>query len=428
MAEPQAAPDRSGVAFWGANMRRRPVTLTKNAATAFSIAAAASLVLLCTTAIAAAALGHTTRGRPPPHSVFHLRLDGRLAAAGDALCGSVHVSRRSLAELSCRALQQTTHRGPYPFVWQMTQTIGATLIATPTASPQARQRYAAQVYQTFRPYAHGRPFWTGLSPSVAGGLRYYDDNAWIGMDLMQAYAESHDRRCLRAAEAILRFQRTGEWRPSDPPDQRRYPGGIYWNVNRRFRPVNATAGTTILALELYAATHAPSDLALARREYQWLHQTLGTPSGLYRSAVDPDGIIIGSSEDNGEGFMIRAGLLLYQITHQKLYLNQAIQTAAASLRRFTPAVLEDTCPAYDASFLYGVTRLTSVVKVARLMRFNRITLLASVTATLKAYAKWVGKHSNPRTGVFEVSYSQGPCRTTAPQAGAAGALILQAGG
>lgn len=404
-------------------MTRRVVTFRVTAATVFSIAAA-----LATAAIAGAAVGRTTHRRPRPHSVFHLRLNGRMAVAGDGVCRSLHVSRRSLAELSCQALQHTLRRGPYPYVWQLTQTVAATLIATPTASRRARRRYAEEVYQIFRPYAVGRPFWTGLAPSVYGGLRYYDDNDWIGMDLMQAYAESHDRRCLLAAEAILRFQRTGEWRASDPPDQRRYPGGIYWNLNRRFRPLNATGGTTILALEIYAATHDRSDLELAQKEYRWIRQTLGNSSGMYRSAVNPDGTITGSSEDNGEGFMIRAGLLLYQITHQKPYLDQAIQTATRSLRRFTPAVLEHTCPAYDDSFLYNLTRLTSVVKVDSLMRFNKIKLPSSATQTLNAYVKWLGKHSNRRTGVFKVSYSQGPCRTSAPQAGAAGALILQAGG
>jgi hypothetical protein len=252
-------------------------------------------------------------------------------------------------------------------------------------------------------------------PSVGGGIRYYDDNVWVGLNLVLAYGESGDRRLLRAAKGTLKFQRTGEWRTSDPPDQRRYPGGVYWNVNRRFRPLNSTAGTAELALELYAATHNRRDLALGKQEYQWARRTLLAPSGTYRQRVDPGGTVIGSAEDNGDGFMVRAGMLLYQLTRQKLYLDEAIQTTIASLKHYPPSVLEHTCPAYNASFLFD------------LMRLNGVARLHSVTQSLDAYATWAAKHTNRLTGAFHVFYP-GHCQPAAPQAGATGALILQAVG
>lgn len=405
----RGALDRSEV-LSGAHMRRGGWTLRQRAAKGFVIACAAA-ALLATAAIAGPAV-RATSAKAHPSSAPPLRFDGRLAAAGDRLCKSLRGSARSVTKLSCEALQRTIKSGrPYPFLWQLTQVISATLIAGSKAPRSDREQYASEVYASFRHYAHPS-FSGGLSAGVYGGLHYYDDDAWAGMDLIDAYNESGQRQLLRAAAGVLTYQRTGEWRPSDPPDQQLYPGGIYWNANRSFRALNATASTAQLALELYQDTHARGDLALGRQEYDWVRQTLGTQTGMYRAHLDAGGTIAGTGEDNGDGFMSRAGLLLYQATHDRQYLDQAVQTAKESLKRFTTPVLGRTCSAYNTSFLFNLTRLRKTVK------------LRSINQALDAYATWVVKHTNPHTGIFKIHY-RGPCHPPSPQAGASGTLSLR---
>lgn len=370
----------------------------------------AGSALLATAAIAGPAV-RTRSGNRHLHSSAPLRLDGRLAAAGERLCKSLRVSAHSAAELTCQALQREVRSGPYPFLWQMTQVINATLIAGSNAPRSARQAYASQVYASLHHYAHPS-FSTGLTAAAAGGLHYYDDDAWAGLDLIQAYNESGQRQLLQAAAGVLTYQRTGEWRPGDPSDQQMYPGGIYWNANRRFRALNATAATAQLALDVYKDNHARGDLALGRQEYSWARQVLGTAHGLYRERVDPGGTVQGNGEDNGNGFMIGAGVLLYRATHDKQFLDDALQTAKSSLSHFTMPLLEGTCPAYNASYFSNLAGLHHFGKVSG--------------QSLNAYAKWVTNHTDPHTGVFRAPHYR--CHAPTPQAGAVGILSLRAAG
>lgn len=349
-------------------------------------------------------------------SQFSLTLTGRLAAAGDQFCQSLRVPRRSITALSCNALEHTVASGSYPGLWGMSQVISATLHAGGAASRPARQREASALDAALTEYADALPFSWGLTPaaSYAGGIRFYDDNAWVGMDLLDAYGQTGQPRLLAAAQGVLRFERTGLWSPSDPPEQQRYPGGIYWNTHRHTRPIVANAGAEQVALELYQATRDRADLALGEREYRWIRATLGTTRGTYRSRVEPGGTITGPGNDYGDGLMIGDGVMLYRTTDRRTYLRQAIKTARASLRLYTPSVLEATCPAFDAVYFYNLASL------------NHIAPLPEYSEVLKKYAKWAASQSNPQTGVFPLRYGAG-CSPPLPQAGVTGALILRAG-
>jgi hypothetical protein len=349
--------------------------------------------------------------------LFNFLLDGRLADRGKAFCKALPVPSGSITELSCEALQRTVMSGPYPFSWELGQVMNATLSAGTAASKLARQQYGSQLYTALAQYGDGLPFSSGLTPRAGdvSATRFYDDAVSLGLDLIQAYKESHQTRLLRAAEGDLNFERTGEWRPSDPADQQRDPGGIYWNTLRRTRPLHSTAGAAQVALELYLITHDRRDLTFAEQEYRWVLHTLGTPAGLYRSRVEPGGTVTGVTTDNGDGMMIAAGVLLYQITSQKQYLNQARKTVEASLKRFTPPVLEKTCPAFNNEYFED------------LLVFNKVIRLDAITQSLDAYDAWASQQSDPHTGAFGLTYPHA-CAPPAPQAGVTGALILKAVG
>ncbi len=347
--------------------------------------------------------------------LFDYVLDGRLAGRGNRLCKALPVSANSITELSCQALQQTVASGPYPISWELGQLMNATLTAGSVASRSARQRYASELLTALSQYDDGLPFSTGLTPKAGDvtATRFYDDAVSLGLDLIQAYKESNLRSVLAAAKGDLNFERTGQWSPSDPPDQQRDPGGIYWNTQRRTRPLHSTAGAAQVALELYQITHDRRDLTFAEKEYRWVRQTLGTSSGLYRARVEPGGTITGTTTNNGNGMMIASGVLLYQVTGQKRYLKQARKTVKASLKKYTAPVLEKTCPSFNNEFFED------------LMVFNKVAPLDSITQLLDAYDSWAEANSNPQTGVFSLTFPHA-CAPPAPQAGVTGALVLKA--
>jgi hypothetical protein len=300
----------------------------------------------------------------------------------------------------------------------MSQVISNTLLAGITAPASARQAYASAVYATLDRYADGQSFTSGLTPFAGdrNTTTFYDDDAWAGLDLVQAYLESGQVKLVQAAQQILTFERSGQWRQSDPGDEQWYPGGIYWNTVRLTRPVQATAGPAQLALDLYIVTHATGDLQFGEQEYQWVRNVLANSSGLFYNRLSPGGAITGAATEDGDALMIGDAVLVYRITGQPTFLQQARQTAKASLARFTPSVTEAACPGFNSILFRNLAAL------------NAVSSLPSFTRRLSIYASWAAQQSNPQTGAFPQSSYGRVCAPPMPQAGVSGALILNATG
>jgi Glycosyl hydrolase family 76 len=318
----------------------------------------------------------------------------------------------SFARRACLALQRMEPTNAYPWVWQLTQEIRATLNAR--ARLAVRQRYAKAVYRMFRAYFDGHPFSHGATAAVdtAHQPRYYDDNDWIGMDLLSAYRQSGLKPLLEAVEGIQRFIYTGQWRSSDPPDDHFDPGGVYWNTHRRQRTLDTNGGATQMALSLYLLTHrmkayrhsASKELDFAKAVYRWVRRTLAMANGLYHASVAPGGIITGGAAINGDAMMVRDGLMLYHITGFASYRKDALKTAAAISKQYPVTAIEKMCPVYVAQSFYD--------------------LGSSVLHRLQRYANWVVAHMNHRGVLLKTRYPS-HCTGPNPQSGATGALILR---
>ena len=196
-------------------------------------------------------------------------------------------------------------------------------------------------------------------PLGPGGATYYDDNAWVGLDLIHTYLMTSNRNYLTVAQSELNFIISG-W---DTNTTDGCPGGVFWeDVAGSQRNTAANGAGAALALELNRLTGNTSDLAWATSMYQWAVTCLGTASGLYNDHVNPNGSVNTAIWSYNQGVMVGAAVLLYQVTRNSTYLNQAQQTAAAAVSHFgTGTALVNQGTAFNAIYFRNLFLLNQVV-------------------------------------------------------------------
>jgi hypothetical protein len=199
---------------------------------------------------------------------------------------------------------------------------------------------------------------TAAPPTGPGGTKYYDDNDWIGIELMRLYKQTHDPATLGLAEAIMAFEVAG-WQ-NDP--QLGCSGGLPFSnaAENTDRNTITTAPAAELAVQLYRVTGQSTYLQFATTAYEWVRACLLEPNGMYGDHVNRRGIRESRLWSYTQGVMIGAGTLLYQATGNGAYLYQARQTAAAALAYFTPARLAVEIPFFPSTYFRNLLYLDSV--------------------------------------------------------------------
>jgi hypothetical protein len=199
---------------------------------------------------------------------------------------------------------------------------------------------------------------TVAPPAGPGGPKYYDDNDWVGIELMRIYKLEHDPAVLGSAEAIMAFEMAG-WQTNP---QLPCPGGIPFsnNAENTDRNTVTSAPAAELALQLYRATGNAEYLRFAEMAYLWVRSCLLQPNGLYADHINARGVVEPMLWSYGQGTMIGAGALLYQATGNAGYLYQARQTAAAALAYFTPERLGGEIPFFPSVYFRNILYLDSV--------------------------------------------------------------------
>ncbi|MEN1682034.1 MAG: glycoside hydrolase family 76 protein [Planctomycetota bacterium] len=176
--------------------------------------------------------------------------------------------------------------------------------------------------------------------------RYYDDNAWLVLGLVEAYEATGEQRYLERARQAFAFVMTGE--------DDRFGGGVYWRENdRSTKNTCSNAPAVVGALRLHQHGGGGDDLEIAKRLYRWtLDNLLDTESGLLNDHIKQDGTIDTRRYTYNTGLMIRAGSLLFAATGDGRYLRDAQNLADASERRWVDP---------------GTRRLTGGAKFAHLL-------------------------------------------------------------
>jgi hypothetical protein len=255
----------------------------------------------------------------------------------------------------------------YSYEWPYSQVHVATLDLT--GMPGGR-RYAGDL--TARAAGQER-YWnaaggtTGLpgyasyaiAPYGGGGDFFYDDNEWVGLLDSQRYLTSGDRTALGRAEQIFALIRSG-W---DTDPSHADPGGTFWTQatwsNDRNTVSNMPAAE--LGLRLYQITRQRSYLDWSLRMYNWTNEHLQSPSGLYWDHIDLAGTVEPTFWSYNQGVPVGVDVLLYQVTHDRGYLDRARRVATAAYDYYvTQGHLSAQPPFFNSIFFKNLLLLESV--------------------------------------------------------------------
>ncbi len=180
-------------------------------------------------------------------------------------------------------------------------------------------------------------YWQPDGPTGPGGYdvlpvpkpldRYYDDNAWIVLGMMETFDATRDPKYLRQAQKTFKFVMSAE-------DQK-LGGGLYWREAELKSKHTCTNGPAIVgALRLYQATRDQTYLATAKRLYEWTNANLQDSDGLYWDNIALDGKVGRTKFTYNTALMIRANCLLNAVTRDPKYLAEAQRVAGAAVAKW----------------------------------------------------------------------------------------------
>lgn len=163
--------------------------------------------------------------------------------------------------------------------------------------------------------------------SPNGDDKYYDDNAWLVLDFVEAYDATQDARFLDWARRTQHFVLSGY-------DQK-LGGGLYWHQQKRDSKntcINAPAAAS--ALELYRISGRPEDLSWAQGLYTWTNLHLQDKDGLFFDNLKLDGTIEKTKWTYNSALMLRSNIGLWRALKDPKYLREAQRISDAALARW----------------------------------------------------------------------------------------------
>jgi hypothetical protein len=213
-----------------------------------------------------------------------------------------------------------------------------------------------------------------------GGDRYYDDNAWVGLALIQLERLRPGSGCLDRAADLFRFAVSG-WDRRAVPD----PGGVFWveqgrgiGTRNHDRNTVSNAPNAELGLHLRELTGrpGPGQGAIGAKDmYDWVLATLDASrdtdapgTGLFWDKVRGDGTLDKTLWTYNQGSMVGATVLLAraEADMRDEYLRRAEAIARKALRHFGQVGYDQQPPAFNAIFFRNLLLLHPVTQDAQL--------------------------------------------------------------
>lgn len=161
-----------------------------------------------------------------------------------------------------------------------------------------------------------------------GNERFYDDDVWVALDMVDMYEQTHNEKYKERAELIWRFLMSGY--------DLNQGGGIYWKEqDRNSKNVCSTAPTAVMAAKMYLLTGEEQYKDMAIKLFDWLVNTLQDPiDHLFYDNINIQGSISKTKFSYNAGQPMQAAVLLYQITNDEKYLKEAQRIASAAFKHW----------------------------------------------------------------------------------------------
>jgi len=169
--------------------------------------------------------------------------------------------------------------------------------------------------------------------------RYYDDNAWMALALVETYEILKDEKYLRWAEETLAYVLSGE-------DQE-LGGGIYWKeTDKKSKNTCSNGPSAAACLAVYAHAKNPRFLTRAIGLYYWTKRNLQDPDDhLYWDSKGLDGKIGKAKWTYNTALMIRTASELFRLTGNDHYRSDVEEMVKSSLNHWvtpeTSAIKDD---------------------------------------------------------------------------------------
>ncbi len=251
---------------------------------------------------------------------------------------------------------------------------------------------------------HGGYFPGGRWFIFGGGVKKYDDNAWMGIDLLDAYSLTHDSSYLAQAERVAAFEATG-WSTN-----RHYPspGGVFWQEPSSGTDRNAvsTGGAALLNAELFRITGKQVYRNNAEQYVAWTVNTLTLNNGLIGDHISADGTVDPTVWSYNQGLVIGTYASLFSSTGNPAYLDAAHALAERTITYLnTDNRMAEEPPVFVSIFMRSLGNL------------NEIAPKPEYLKAMQSWATLMYNHMVKGTGVVH----EGPVATAAT-----GWLITQA--
>lgn len=158
--------------------------------------------------------------------------------------------------------------------------------------------------------------------------RFYDDNIWLAIDFLETYYLTGEKKYLEQSKELWQFLMSG----CDDV----LGGGLYWcEQKKESKNTCSNAPAAVLAFQLFEATQDSTYFKRGISIYQWTQAQLQDSDDVYFDNVKLNGSIGKEKYAYNTGQMLQAAALLYKLTQDSAYLQEAQQIARAGIDYFT---------------------------------------------------------------------------------------------
>jgi len=233
--------------------------------------------------------------------------------------------------------------------------------------------------------------------------RFYDDNVWLALDFCESYMLTKKPEYLKKSIETWQFVLSG-W-----DDQ--LGGGIYWcEQKKQSKNTCSNAPASVLAFKLFEATRDSAYFNWGLRIYNWTKANLQDSTDyLYFDNKNLSGKIGRAKYTYNSGQMLQAAAMIYKLTGEKAYLEDAQHIARSAVNYFTEEfsttegkkfrLFKNTGNWFNAILFRGYTelyRLDGKDEYIGIFRDNMDQLWNHIRDKNGLFSKdWKGKNDDP---------------------------------